>query len=77
MTDKYIVPPPVLFNALKHHLGYIKDFIERSAAGNYIEVVVRQLLLIGESQMDLYLGALTPERIAYQITKHLQEKRCY
>jgi hypothetical protein len=74
MTDKYTVPPPVLLNSLKHHLGYIKDFIERSAAVNNIEEVTRQLLLIGESQMDLYLGDLTPEIIAYQITKQLQEK---
>jgi hypothetical protein len=36
-----------------------------------------QLLLIGESQMDLYTGELTPGMIALQIIKLLQENGNY
>jgi hypothetical protein len=77
MSGHCVVSPPVLFNCLKHHLGYIREYIFATAHSKKMELLSSQLLLIGESQMDLYLGELTPGEIALQIIKLLQEDGNY
>lgn len=77
MNGNCTVPPPVLFNCLKHHLSFIKEYIHRSVASKNVETLSGQLRLIGESQMDLYLGELTPALIAEQISQQLQEKAVF
>jgi hypothetical protein len=77
MPENCMVPPPVLFNCLKHHLGFIHDYIEASVASKNMEALSSQLLSIGESQMDLYLGGLAPALIAHQIVVQLQENKMY
>jgi hypothetical protein len=77
MSGHCVVPPPVLFNCLKHHLGYIREYIFGTAQSKNMELLSSQLLLIGESQMDLYLGELTPGEIALQMIKLLQENGNY
>jgi hypothetical protein len=59
----------ILFNALKHHLGYIQTFIQN----NDLDTAKEQLLSIGASQMDLYVGALSVQGIENQIVEHLDE----
>jgi hypothetical protein len=81
MTEKNIVPSPVLVNCLKHHLVFIRSFIASSATED-ISLLPRQLYGIGESQMDLYTGSLSPGEIAFQIIEQLKnwqlfEKQAY
>lgn len=79
-----LLPFPVLMNPLKHHAGYIIDYINRieiiSAAG--VEKLKTDLKEIGKSQMDLYSGNLSLEEIAEGIklflnSNHLLEKKAY
>ena len=55
---------PLAFNCWKHHAGFIKKQID-FYRGDKISVqeLQKTLLVIGESQMDLYLGELSPQKI--------------
>ena len=66
------IPVPFMFNALKHHRGFVQQII-RSARQ---DAEVRQLLAaeldkLGNLMMDFYLGALTPLDICRDIKKCL------
>jgi hypothetical protein len=65
------IPVPVLLNCWKHHLGFIKKQINSidSAEINYLDEIQNHLLKIGESQMDIYLGNLSPVEIADRVIK--------
>ena len=60
------VPEPLLFNPLKHHLGYIKEYI-RQFNRDDMTILKSYLQTIGDSQMDLYTGALSIAQISHQI----------
>lgn len=71
---KYTIPEPVLFNPVKHHAGFICDFIKKKAAmGNVYDqkTLKADLSIIGKSQMDLYTGSIPPFEIAGEIKKYL------
>ncbi len=92
----HIVPEPLLFNCLKHHAGFVAEFIRsfsdplrpagkmpgspgiKESCGDFeAEAGKRlreELLIIGKSQMDLYTGRLSPERIAEEIKGSLKSK---
>ena len=57
----------MIFNALKHHLGFIKNYIVQHQNQN----IAKDLLKIGTSQMDLYIGKLTTEAIFEEIQAFL------
>ena len=59
----------ILFNALKHHLGYIQTFIQN----HDLDTAKEQLLSIGASQMDLYIGEFSVQDIENQIVAHLNK----
>ncbi|HEX8530775.1 MAG TPA: hypothetical protein VF646_12170 [Cytophagales bacterium] len=65
--------PPVLFHPLKHHLGWIRAFLQESALGEAAGLprVAAQLITVGNSQMDLYTGALAPTAIAGEVIGYL------
>ena len=67
----------MLFHPLKHHLGWIKAFIEASAleGGAGLPRVAVQLLTVGNSQMDLYTGTLGAAAIAREVTGYLSEQQ--
>jgi hypothetical protein len=67
------VQPPVLFHPLKHHLGWIQAFLQKSALEGSAGLprVAAQLITIGNSQMDLYTGTLTPEAVAGEVIGYL------
>jgi len=68
------IPPPLLFNPLKHHLGFIKEFIsENIETGNYS--IVKELKHLGGSVMDVYSGALTPKEICEELLCFLKTKK--
>ena len=69
-----LLPAPVLFHPLKHHLGYIREFVGQSAAASEAELIAA-LRTIGSSQLDFYLGQLSPGQLAAQVLRQLQERQ--
>ena len=65
------LPEPILFHPLKHHLGYLQEFIRQAATTPQAELKAA-LRTLGSSQLDLYTGLLPPPRIAQEVMAHLQ-----
>ena len=71
-SDKHI-PPPILFNPLKHHLGFIKEYIaDRTGKQIDKQSIVKDLKHLGGSLMDVYSGALPPKKIIQGIRSYLK-----
>jgi len=79
------IPEPLVFNPLKHHLGYLKNFIlENTGTGRSdanVEVI-KELRHIGGSVMDVYSGEMThleicDEFLCYLKIKNLSDKELY
>ncbi len=64
---------PIIFNALKHHLGFIRSFAQQIGTEN----LCTDLLKIGGSQMDLYIGDLTIEQIFEETAIFLHKNDWY
>lgn len=67
------LPKPILFHPLKHHLLYIRDFIKTSTSVAESELK-KVLVTIGSSQLDLYLGQLTPRQISEEVMFQLKKQ---
>jgi hypothetical protein len=70
------IPPPLLFNPLKHHLGFIREYIsENLNTEKKIKnlSVIKDLKHIGGSLMDIYYGDLSPEDVILEILKFLED----
>ncbi|MFD2248514.1 hypothetical protein [Pontibacter ruber] len=67
------LPKPILFHPLKHHLQYIREFARQSTQlpEQELKKVFRR---IGGSQMDLYLGALSPLQVSEEVILYLQQQ---
>lgn len=65
----------MLFHPLKHHLLWIRSFISEYALRGeaVMPEVATKLMTAGNSQMDVYTGALLPKAIAGAIVQHLSE----
>lgn len=70
------VEKPFLFNALKHHAGYIRSFIEKciGSGEDILPALSDRLKSIGGSQMDLYTGNLALAEISVEISCTLRQK---
>ena len=85
MIPETKIPSPLLFNPLKHHLGFIKEFINHNIESGSItnsHSIVKELKYLGGSIMDVYSGALTPQKICEEIlcflkTKNLSNKTLF
>jgi len=67
------IQPPVAFNCWKHHAGFIKSQIKSFCAAKISEEKLRNILLvIGGSQMDIYLGKLSPQKICDEVVSKLK-----
>lgn len=83
MTSGLSIPLPLLFNPLKHHLGYIRSFIdEHSRLSNdpANSFIVKDLKHIGGSVMDVYSGNMGHSEICDELmcflnTKQLSSKK--
>jgi hypothetical protein len=78
MSLEYTIPAPLLFNPLKHHLGYIRNYvleITDSRDNDFTTKVIKELRHIGGSVMDLYSGALTHIEICDEFLCHLTTKK--
>jgi hypothetical protein len=72
------IPEPFLFNPLKHHLGYIKEFtnqmIDTESENNIINLT-KELKHLGSSVTDVYNGKLHINKICGEVEYCLQNKR--
>ena len=64
ITDNAI-HEPFLFNPLKHHLGFIREFINLNIDknGSDLHDLAKDLKRLGKSVMDIYTGSLTIRNI--------------
>jgi hypothetical protein len=72
------IPVPILFNPLKHHLGFIREFIEINCGANSIDdnqAIVRELKHIGGSVMDVYSGTLSYNEIGDELLCYVNTKK--
>lgn len=65
------VPIPLKLNCWKHHALFIKKEISKFKSEAQIKGLQSLLVKIGESQMDLYYGKLSPAEIAKQTIEYL------
>ncbi len=68
------LPNPIAFNSWKHHLGYVKSFLQNQTNHTKSDSFIREIVLfIGDSQLDFYIGNLTPINIADEILSILDK----
>ena len=75
MNIESLIPEPFQFNALKHHLDYIRQFInDRLSDVNKRDTmnIVMELKHIGTSVMDVYSGSLSVTEILEQTSAFLK-----
>jgi hypothetical protein len=68
------IQPPVRFNCWKHHAGYIRQRIKEADNIDNFNSILKEMLSIGNSQMDLYTGNLSPAEIDNSIRTLIDEK---
>ena len=67
------LPPPTIFNGLKHHRLIILEFIKKSIEKDYpIDTLNLAMKKIGNSMIDLYHGDLKPQDISDEIVDLLK-----
>jgi hypothetical protein len=77
MLTDYQIPEPFLFNPLKHHLGFIKEFIIKrieDESNSDTKHVIRELKHLGTSVTDVYTGSLSIVNIYREIEDFLKLK---
>lgn len=71
------IPDPILFNPLKHHLGFIREFTcheaEEKENGDR-DPIIRELKHLGGSVMDVYSGSLQLTDICHEVISFLENK---
>jgi hypothetical protein len=74
MNTDYQIPEPFLFNPLKHHIGFIKDFINANTdkPATDLNIVTKDLKHIGNSVMDIYTGSLSLRNICCETGEFLR-----
>jgi hypothetical protein len=76
MNADYQIPEPLLFNPIKHHLGFLKEFInlniDKSRSDNIS--LNRDIKRIGRSVMDIYTGLLPVRKICTETGEYLFQK---
>jgi hypothetical protein len=71
------IPEPILFNPLKHHLGFIREFIYLKTECNRDadkKKLIMELKHLGTSVMDVYTGSLLIDEICSEVIKFLKQK---
>ena len=70
------VPPPILFNAWKHHAGALRQRVRDvgAAGAGALDALPGQLLVMGTELMDLYTGAMLPGQIGEAVVRALRQQ---
>lgn len=66
------LPSPIAFNCWKHHLGYVKNILYNQSVNRNEEFILEIIKFLGESQFDLYTGALDATCISEEILHQLR-----
>jgi hypothetical protein len=76
MNTDYQIPEPFLFNPIKHHLGFIREFINLNIdkSSSDIAVLTKELRHIGTSVMDIYTGSLSIRKVCIEAEEFLMRK---
>lgn len=77
MTTDYHIPEPFLFNPLKHHLGFIREFITlktEDGSNTDNKNLIKELKHLGTSVIDVYTGSLTINNIFKEVEESLKQK---
>jgi hypothetical protein len=77
MISELHLPEPILFNPLKHHLGFIREFVRMIPEDHNTtdqKDIIRELKHIGTSVMDVYTGVLQVNDICKEVISHVKEK---
>ncbi len=80
MDFDFQITEPVLFNPIKHHLGFMKEFIYiRSDVGTDTDnkILTEELKHLGTSVMDVYTGSLSVESICKEVKEFLEQKNIF
>ena len=80
MSNTNSLPEPILFNCIKHHLGHIINRIrvwKQDGAKNSYDQLLSELVMIGQSRIDLYTGSLDPDQIVGYVSEQLKEQGHY
>jgi hypothetical protein len=73
MNPDIQIPEPVLFNPLKHHLGFMREFVFWAEnSGPDYNPLIKILKHIGTSVMDVYTGRLLVEEICEEVRIFLE-----
>jgi hypothetical protein len=72
-----LVSPPVLFNAHKHHAGFLRDRVRRAVAAgpDALPALAGELVVVGSKLMDLYHGPFAPGEIADKVMGDLAKAK--
>ena len=76
MNTDYQIPEPFLFNPLKHHLGFIREYIyfKTDESNTDIKILIKELKHFGTSVMDVYTGSLSIINICKEVEDLLEKK---
>ena len=77
MIRDYQIPEPILFNPLKHHLGFIREFICKNTEVEQVSDtnnLIKELKHLGTSVMDIYTGSIIIPNICKEVVEFLGEK---
>jgi hypothetical protein len=77
MLSAYYIPEPMLFNPLKHHLNFIREYVEHKVCNpeNYDKnIFLKEIKHLGTSVMDIYNGSLSIDNISGEVMMFLVSK---
>ena len=80
MNIDFKIVEPFVFNPLKHHLEFMREFIYLRTEVNTnsdIRMLIKELKHIGTSVMDVYTGSLSVEQICKEIKDYLIKKNLF
>jgi len=78
MIAEHQIPEPILFNPLKHHLGFIREFIYQKTESepNHDRIIlIKELKHLGTSVMDVYSGSLLISNICREVQEFLEKNK--
>jgi hypothetical protein len=78
MIAEFQIPEPILFNPLKHHLGYVREFIYQKTEGEENgdqKKMIKELKHLGTSVMDVYTGSLKVSDICDEVTLFIRDMK--
>jgi hypothetical protein len=74
LTHLQELPPPILFNAWKHHAGALRQRVEEAGRAGPVALpeLAERLVVMGTELMDLYTGAFEPAEVAGKVIAALR-----